>query len=138
MILSIFSVYGSTFASDATSRFITIDEELLYHIKIFALGIAVLLNFSSYVHSVFSKSILAKFVPENIQATSEGIRNALFQLSFLVGGLTVVFPSKFLSETMFLMAFVISGCTAWYISEQEIFMNIKVISVKYSKLRCKY
>ena len=106
--------------------------------KIFALGIAVLLNFSSYVHSVFSKSILAKFVPENIQATSEGIRNALFQLSFLVGGLTVVFPSKFLSETMFLMAFVISGCTAWYISEQEIFMNIKVICVKYSKLRCKH
>ena len=96
------------------------------------------LNFSSYVHSVFSKSILAKFVPENIQATSEGIRNALVQLSFLVGGLTVVFPSKFLSETMFLMAFVISGCTAWYIAEQEIFMNIKVICVKYSKLRCKY
>ena len=106
--------------------------------EIFALGIAVLLNFSSYVHSVFSKSILAKFVPENIQATSEGIRNALFQLSFPVGGLTVVFPSKFLSETMFLMAFVISGCTTWYIAEQEILMNIKVICVKYSKLRCKY
>ena len=99
------------------------------------LVIAILLNISAFQFTVFSKSILAKFVPENIQSISEGIRNLFYQTSALLGGLTVIFPAKYLSQTMFLLAFVISGCTGWYIAEQATFMNVKVISVKYAKAK---
>ena len=99
------------------------------------LVIAILLNISAFQFTVFSKCILAKFVPENIQSISEGIRNLFYQTSALLGGLTVIFPAKYLSQTMFLLAFVISGCTGWYIAEQATFMNVKVISVKYAKAK---
>ena len=58
-----------------------------------------------------------------------------YQTSALLGGLTVIFPAKYLSQTMFLLASVISGCTGWYITEQATFMNVKVISVKYAKAK---
>ena len=61
------------------------------------LVIAILLNISAFQFTVFSKSILAKFVPENIQSISEGIRNLFYQTSALLGGLTVIFPAKYLS-----------------------------------------
>ena len=65
--------------------------------KIFAFIIAILLNISSFMFQIFSRSILANFVPENIQAISEGFRYAIYELLSLVAGLTVILASKYLS-----------------------------------------
>ena len=96
--------------------------------KIFAFIIAILLNISSFMIEIFSRSILAKFVPENIQAISEGFRYAIYELSSLVAGLTVILASKYLSPSMLSLGLIISVCIAWYIGEQKNFTVIKIRS----------
>lgn len=97
--------------------------------KTLAFIIAILLNISSFFFQIFSRSILAKFVPENIQAMSEGFRHAIYELSSLVAGLTVILASKYLSPSMLSLGLIISVCLAWYIEEHKSFTNITVIKV---------
>ena len=97
--------------------------------KIFAFMIAILLNISSFMFQIFSRSILAKFVPENIQAISEGFRYAIYEFSSLVAGLTVILASKYLSPSMLSLGLIISVCLAWYIGEHKSFTNITVIKI---------
>lgn len=61
---------------------------------------SILMNVSAFLFTVFSKSILAKFVQENIKSISEAIRNSFYQSSALFGGLEVILPAKFISPTM--------------------------------------
>ena len=61
---------------------------------------SILMNVSAFLFTVFSKSILAKFVQENIKSISEAVRNLFYQSSALFGGLEVILPAKFISPTM--------------------------------------
>ena len=88
---------------------------------------------SAAVFQILSRSILAKFVPENVQAVTEGIRSAVFELTASLQGISVMLPVTYLSQTMFAMAILISGILAYYIAEESIFRNIKVIDIKFRK-----
>ena len=60
---------------------------------------------------------------------SEGFRHAIYELSSLVAGLTVILASKYLSPSMLSLGLIISVCLAWYIEEHKSFTNITVIKV---------
>ena len=61
---------------------------------------SILMNVGAFLFTVFLKSILVKFVQENIKSISEAIRNSFYQSSALFGGLAVILPAKFISPTM--------------------------------------
>ena len=95
----------------------------------------IIINFvSSAVFQILSRSMLAKFVPENVQAVTEGIRSAVFELTASLQGVSVMLPVTYLSQTMFAMAILISGILAYYIAEEGTFRNIRVIDIKVRKL----
>ena len=78
--------------------------------------------------------MLAKFVPENVQSIMEGFRNALFEVAVFFGGLSVMLPVNYLSQTMFATAIITCVFTGWYIAEKQVYRNTKVIDVKYNKI----
>ena len=88
---------------------------------------------SASMFHLLLRSMLAKFVPENVQSITEGFRNALFEVADIFSGLSVLLPVKYLSQTMFAMALMVSALSGWYIAEDKTFKNIKVIDVKYQK-----
>ena len=95
----------------------------------------IIINFvSSAVFQILSRSMLAKFVPENVQAVTEGIRSAVFELTASLQGVSVMLPVTYLSQTMFAMSILISGILAYYIAEEGAFRNIRVIDIKVRKL----
>ena len=98
--------------------------------KTILIGISSILFFSSSsAFHILSRSMLAKFVPENIQSISEGFRNAIFEVAAAVAGLFVILPTYYLSQTMFALAICISAAMSWYLAENDKFRNIKIISV---------
>ena len=86
---------------------------------------------SASMFHILLRSMLAKFVPENVQSITEGFRNALFEVADIFSGLSILLPVKYLSQTMFAMSLMVSALTGWYIAENKTFKNIKVIHVKY-------
>ena len=84
---------------------------------------------SSGIFHVLSRSMLAKFLPENVQSITEGFRNALFELAAILSGLSIILPVKYLSQTMSILTLVVCALTAWYMAEEKIYRNIKVIEV---------
>ena len=88
---------------------------------------------SSSMFHILLRSMLAKFVPENVQSITEGFRNALFEVADIFIGLSILLPVKYLSQTMFAMAVMVSALTGWYIAESKTFKNIKVIDLTYKK-----
>lgn len=76
-----------------------------------------------------SRSMLAKFVPENIQTVTEAIRNGLFELSYLIAGLCVKLPDTFMSEFMVTIAFFMTLALSWLLVSAERFKNIKVMQI---------
>ena len=61
---------------------------------------------SASVSHILSRSMLAKFVPESVQAVTEGIRSAVFELTASLLGMSVMLPVKYLSQTMFALSLV--------------------------------
>ena len=95
------------------------------------LYISVILDLmSSGIFHVLSRSMLAKFLPENVQSVTEGFRNALFELAAILSGLSIMLPAKYLSQTMSTLTLVVCALTAWYIAEEKTYRNIKVIAIK--------
>lgn len=86
------------------------------------------LSFCVFFQSI-SKAILAKFVPENIQTLTEAIRNALFELSYMVAGLAVKFSATFVTPVTISMAAVIVVLLVWFIYESKVFKNIKIVQI---------
>ena len=86
---------------------------------------------SASMFHILLRSMLAKFVPENVQSITEGFRNALFEVADIFSGLSILLPVKYLSQTMFAMSLMVSALTGCYIAENKTFKNIKVIDVKY-------
>ena len=82
---------------------------------------------------ILLRSMLAEFVPENVQSITEGFRNALFEVADIFSGLSVLLPVKYLSQTMFAMMLMASALTGWYIAENKTFKNIKVVDVSYRR-----
>ena len=99
-------------------------------VVIYVIGILCLTSSAGF--QILSRSILAKFVPEDIQTTSEAIRNGLFEIAYMFSGLFIKLPSTYLTHSMLGMAVIISGLLAWYISEDSVFRNIDVFHVKNS------
>ena len=92
---------------------------------------------SSSIFHILSRSILAKFVPENVQSITEGIRNALFETAAFLSGLPVTLSATYLSQSMFALAVILCASMAWYIVEEKEYRNIKVVDVKYDKITAK-
>ena len=86
------------------------------------------------IFHILSRSMLAKFVPENVQSIMEGFRNALFEVAVFLGGLSVTLPVNYLSQTMFTAAIITCALIGCYIAEEQVYQNIKVIDVKYNKI----
>ena len=89
---------------------------------------------SSSIFHILSRSILAKFVPENVQSIMEGIRSALFEIAAVLSSLSVTLSATYLSQTMFTLAIILCALTAWYIAEEKAYRNIKVIDIKHNKI----
>ena len=98
----------------------------------------VLKQISSGVFHVLSRSMLAKFVPENVQSITEGFRNSLYELAALSSGLTVTIAVNYLSETMFPLIFAVFALTVLYAFKERVYRSFKVIDVKYEKVIAKY
>ena len=92
---------------------------------------------SSSIFHILSRSILAKFVPENVQSITEGIRNALFETAAFLSGLPVTLSATYLSQSMFALAVILCASMAWYIVEEKEYRHIKVVDVKYDKITAK-
>ena len=92
---------------------------------------------SSSIFHILSRSILAKFVPENVQSTMEGVRNALFEIAAFLSGMSVTLSATYLSQTMFALAVILCASLAWYIVEEKLYRNIQVVDVKYDKITAK-
>ena len=88
---------------------------------------------SSSIFHILSRSILAKFVPENVQSTVEGIRSALFEIAAVLSSFSITLSATYLSQTMFASAVILCALTAWYIAEEKAYRNIKVINIKHNK-----
>ena len=99
---------------------------------------ATLYLISNGTFHILSRAILAKFVPENIQSLAEGFPNAFFELAVFFSGLSVILPATYLSQTMFAMVVAIAVSLAWYISEERLYQNIKVIDVNYKHISTVY
>ena len=89
---------------------------------------------SSGVFHVLSRSMLAKFLPENVQSITEGFRNALFELAAILSGLSIMLPAKYLSQTMSTLTLVVCALMAWYMAEEKTYRNIKVIEIKCTRI----
>ena len=98
----------------------------------------ILKQISSGVFHVSSRSMLAKFVPENVQSITEGFRNSLYQLAAFLSGLSATIVVNYLSETMFALTVIVCAITVLYMLQEEIYRYIKVIDVKYEKVVVKY
>ena len=92
-------------------------------------GTMIFFYISTSTFHIMSRAMLAKFVPENIQSISQGFRNALYEMAIFLGGLSVMLPATYLSETMFAMLVIVSVSLAWYIAEQRTYRNIRVIGI---------
>ena len=97
----------------------------------------VLKQISSGVFHVLSRSVLAKFVPENVQSITEGFRNNLYELAALSSGLTVTIAVNYLSE-MFPLILAVFALTVLYAFKEGVYRSFKVIDVKYEKVIAKY
>lgn len=73
--------------------------------------------------------MLAKFVPDNIQTVTEAIRNALFELSYMVAGLSVKLPSSYFPEAMICMAVLIFFAIMWLLYDHKKYKQVKIISL---------
>ena len=93
----------------------------------------VLKQISSGIFHVLSRSMLAKFVPENVQSITEGFRNSLYELAALLSGLSVTIVVNYLSETMFALTLIVCVLTVLYVVQEGVYRYIKVIDVKYDK-----
>ena len=91
----------------------------------------ILKQISSGIFHILSRSMLAKFVPENVQSITEGFRNSLYELAALLFGLSVTITVNYLSETMFALVAVVCVLIALYIRHERVYQHIKVIDVKY-------
>ena len=99
-------------------------------LKVMAYCIGILSLSSNTGFQILSRSMIGKFVPENIQTVTEAIRNALFELSYMLSGLLVMISSQYMTQTMTIMAMIIIIHLAWYICEQRTFRNIQVMFLK--------
>ena len=81
----------------------------------------VLKQISSGVFHVLSRSMLAKFVPENVQSITEGFRNSLYELAALSSGLTVTIAVNYLSETMFPLILAVFALTVLYAFKEGVY-----------------
>ena len=89
---------------------------------------------SSSIFHILSRSVLAKLVPQNVQSIMEGFRNALYEVAVFFGGLSITLPVNYLSQTMFTTAIITCALTGWYIAEEQVYRNTKIIDVKYNKI----
>ena len=102
-------------------------QQVMATVLLYTNGILTLMSTAGF--HIMSRSMLAKFVPENIQTVTEAIRNSLFELSYLVAGLCVKLPDTYMPEFMLTVAFVMTFALAWLIVNAEKFKNIRVIQI---------
>lgn len=94
----------------------------------------ILKQISSGIFHVLSRSMLAKFVPENVQSITEGFRNSLYELAALLSGLSLTIAVNYLSGSMFASAAVVCVLIALLMIHEGVYQHIKVTDVKYQKI----
>ena len=85
---------------------------------------------SGALFHVLSRSMLAKFVPENVQTIIEAIRNSLFELSYMFGGLLLRVTLSYLSESMILFSVLLFLSMVWYLCHFKVYLDIQAIQVE--------
>ena len=103
------------------------DNHTMATVLLYANGILTLMSTAGF--HIMSRSMLAKFVPENIQTVTEAIRNSLFELSYMIAGLCVKLPATYMPEFMISVAFLMSFALAWLLVNDNKYKNIEVITV---------
>ena len=78
---------------------------------------------------IMSRSMLAKFVPENIQTVSEAIRNSLFELSYVMAGLCIELSDMYMTTSLLVLSVFMVFVLAWLLVNTNKFKEIKVIQV---------
>lgn len=102
-------------------------NQVLAYVVIYSNGILTLASTAGF--HIISRSMLAKFVPDNIQTVTEAIRNALFELSYMVAGLSVKLPSSYFPEAMICMAVLIFFAIMWLLYDHKKYKQVKIISL---------
>lgn len=90
---------------------------------------ALLIWMSGTGFQIMSRSMLAKFVPENIQTVSEAIRNSLFELSYLMAGLCVELPDTYMATYMLVLSVFTVFVLSWLLVNTNKFKEIRIIQV---------
>lgn len=103
------------------------DNHTMATVLLYANGILTLMSTAGF--HIMSRSMLAKFVPENIQTVTEAIRNSLFELSYLIAGLCVKLPDTYMPEFMLTVAFFMTFALAWLFVNANKFKKIEVIQI---------
>lgn len=107
------------------------DNHVMATVLLYANGILTLMSTAGF--HIMSRSMLAKFVPENIQTVTEAIRNSLFELSYMIAGLCVKLPATYMPEFMISVAFFTTFALAWLLVNDEKYKNIEIIRIEPDK-----
>ena len=99
----------------------------LGYVTLYANGIIAAMSTTGY--HIILRSMLAKFVPENIQTVTEAIRNASFELAYTIAGIGLKFPSNYFIQSIFGMAIILSFAIVWYLADGKTYRNIKMITL---------
>ena len=103
------------------------DNSAIVSFLLYATTLLTLMSATGFM--IMSRSMLAKFVPENIQTVSEAIRNSLFELSYVMAGLCVELPDTYMTTSMLVLSVLMVFVLSWLLVNTNKFKEIKVIQV---------
>lgn len=90
---------------------------------------AVLTVSSATGFHIISRSMLAKLVPHNIQAFTDATRNILFELSFMIAGLSIKLSSLYMLEFGITVGIICIICIVWLVLHSERYKKIELVSM---------
>ena len=93
-----------------------------YSISVFAYGIY------AVAFGVSTRSMIAKYVPENIQTITEAFRMSFTTLADLIGGLLIGIIVQYLIISLSILSIISFICLCWVCIKVNEYSNIKVIT----------
>ena len=94
-----------------------------YSISVFVYGIY------AVAFHVSTRSMIAKYVPENIQTITEAFRMSLTTISYLIGGLLISIIVEYLIISLAIFCILSFICLCWVCINMNAYSNIKVIAL---------
>ena len=94
-----------------------------YSISVFAYGIY------AVTFHVSTRSMIVKYVPENIQTITEEFRISLTNVAYLIGGLLISIIVEYLIISLAIFCIISFICLCWVCINMNAYSNIKVIAL---------